>query len=135
MHRREFMGACAAGALSAAFAHAGMSLTQAAIATPASAPALSVMLWTIARDKPFDQRIAMIADAGYRAVELVNEYKNWSSAEYAAARRQLHQLGMAVDACSGIDASLVDPSQRDLLLEQIRAKLPILAELECSSNG
>jgi hydroxypyruvate isomerase len=101
-------------------------------AVPAATPSLSVMLWTIAPKQPFEQRIALVADAGYHAVELVNEYKSWSAAEFSDARRQLQQRGMGIDACSGIDASLVDPSQRELLLQQIRAKLSVLAELECS---
>ena len=90
------------------------------------------MLWTITPKQPFDQRVGLVADAGYHAVELVNEYKGWSAAEFSGARQQLHQRGMVVDACSGIDASLVDPSQRELLLQQVRAKLSVLAELECS---
>jgi len=90
------------------------------------------MLWTIAPKLSFEQRVVMVADAGYHAVELVNEYNGWPSAEFANARRQLHQRGMVVDACSGIDASLVDAGQGELLLQQIRAKLPVLAELECS---
>jgi hydroxypyruvate isomerase len=101
-------------------------------AVPAATPSLSVMLWTITPKQPFERRIGLVADAGYHAVELVNEYKGWSAAEFSDARRQLHQRGMVVDACSGIDASLVDPSQREPLLQQIRAKLSVLAELECS---
>lgn len=90
------------------------------------------MLWTVERELPFGQRVAKVAEAGYHAVELVNEYEHWDSPEFAHARQRLHQLGMVVDACSGIDASLCDSQQRELLLQQIRAKLPVLAELECS---
>jgi hydroxypyruvate isomerase len=133
MHRREFLGACAAGAMTAtAFPAARAASWNAERAIPPANPSLSVMLWTIAPKLPFEQRIALVADAGYHAVELVNEYKGWSSGDFASARRQLHQRNMVVDACSGIDASLVDPAQRDLLLQQIRAKLAVLAELECS---
>jgi len=63
---------------------------------------------------------------------LVGEYNDWTSSDFARARQQFHQLGIVVDACSGIDASLCDPAQREKFLEQIRAKLPVLAELECS---
>jgi len=90
------------------------------------------MLWTLGQKLPFEQRIAKVAEAGYHAVELVGEYRAWSPAEFARARQQFHQLGMVVDACSGIDASLIDPTQRELLFNQIRAKLPVLAELECT---
>jgi hydroxypyruvate isomerase len=90
------------------------------------------MLWTVEPKTPFDQRVAKVADAGYHAIELVHEYKDWTAPDFARARQQFHQLGVVVDACSGIDASLCDASQRELLLQQIRAKLAVLSELECS---
>lgn len=133
MPRRQFLSACAAGAVGAVpFPLRRASSWRREPAAPAAAPSLSVMLWTITPKQPFEQRITLVEDAGYHAVELVNEYKGWSAAEFSDARRQLHQRGMVVDACSGIDASLVDTSQRELLLRQIRAKVSVLAELECS---
>jgi len=90
------------------------------------------MLWTVEPKLPFEQRIAKVAEAGYHAVELVGEYDGWSKDEFVGARRHFHQLGIVVDACSGIRASLCDPSQRDAFLAEIAAKLPILAELESS---
>jgi len=92
----------------------------------------SVMLWTVEPKTPFDQRIGKVSDAGYHAVELVEEYKGWSKEDIAHARQRFHQLNMVVDACSGIHASLCDPAQRDTFLAEVRAKLPVLAELECS---
>jgi hydroxypyruvate isomerase len=92
----------------------------------------SVMLWTVEPKLPFRQRIAKVSEAGYHAVELVEEYKDWGKDDFAATRKQFHQLGIVVDACSAIHASLCDPAQRYALLTEIRAKLPVLAELECS---
>jgi hydroxypyruvate isomerase len=92
----------------------------------------SVMLWTIDPKLPFDQRIGKASEAGYHAVELVDEYKDWGKADFAAARLRFHQLNMVVDACSGINSSLCDPAQLDALLTEVRAKLPVLSELECS---
>ncbi len=90
------------------------------------------MLWTVEPKLPFEQRIAKVADAGFHAVELVGEWQGWSKDQFQAARRQLHQLGMVVDASSGIHASLCDPAQRDTLIEQVRTILPALAEFECT---
>jgi hydroxypyruvate isomerase len=131
MLRREFIGGIPAAGLAATMptAMTGVGLTV----PPTVSPFLfSVMLWTVERNLPFEQRISKVAEAGYHAVELVWEYRDWTASDFAKARTQLHQLGMAVDACSGIDASLCDASQRELFLSQVRAKLPILAELECS---
>jgi hydroxypyruvate isomerase len=135
MHRRQFAGCCAAAAFGAAAARTGDFVLPAGFLRPASPETgllFSVMLWTIEPKLPFEQRIAKVADAGYHAVELVDEYDGWSPADFVRARRQFYQLSIVADACSGIEASLCDPAQRETLLQQIRVKLPVLAELECS---
>ena len=135
MHRRQFVGSCVVAALGAATARSAAFALPEKLAVPASpgtSPLFSVMLWTVEPKLPFEQRVANGAEAGYHAVELVGEYNDWTSSDFARARQQFHQLGIVVDACSGIDASLCDPAQREKFLEQIRAKLPVLAELECS---
>jgi len=134
MHRRQFVGSCAAAALGASAIRPGDPPLPGGLleaASPGAGSLISVMLWTAERKLTFEQRISKVAEAGYHAVELVGEYDSWTPAAFARARQQLHSLGIVVDACSGIDASLCDPAQRDALLDRIRAKLPVLAELEC----
>ena len=105
-------------------------------ATDPSSPAwpslFSAMLWTVDPKLPFDQRVSKLAEASYHGVELVGEWEGWTKDGFARARRQFHRLGLVVDARSGINASLCDPSQRDALLSQTRAILPVLSEFECS---
>jgi len=131
MRRRRFIGTCTAVAFNAA---AALPLLPSPSGSRAAAPEppLSVMLWTIEPKLTFDQRVAKVAEAGYQAVELVQEYKGWSPADFAHARQRFRRMSMVVDACSGIEASLIDPAQRELLLQQVRTKLVVLAELECS---
>jgi hydroxypyruvate isomerase len=90
------------------------------------------MLWTVYEKLPFDQRIEKVAEAGYHAVELVNEYKNFSKEDYAKFRAKKSELHLTVDATSGISHSLCDSSQRDAFLNEVRDKLPVLEELECN---
>jgi hydroxypyruvate isomerase len=139
MRRRQFFGACAAGAAAASAAtalSAATSLADAAAAqdTANGAPPfkLSVMLWTVYEKLPFDQRLEKVAEAGYHAVELVNEYKNFTKEDYARFRAKKRELHLIVDATSGISHSLCDASQRDAFLDEVRAKLPVLEELECN---
>ena len=136
MHRRQFVGTCAAAALGAAVApaFAAPTRTNGFMDSPAAAsPALfSVMLWTVDPKLPFDQRVSKVADAGYHAIELVGEWVGWPKEGFTRARQQFQQVGLVVDACSGINASLCDPAQRDVLLSQIRAILSVLSEFECS---
>ncbi len=137
MHRRQFVGTCAAAALGASVAppfsvHTATPLALVDSPAPASPFLFSVMLWTVDPKLPFDQRVAKVAGAGYRAVELAGEWEGWSKDAFSLARKQLQNLHLTVDACSGINASLCDPSQRDALLSQIRAILPVLSEFQCS---
>jgi len=136
MHRRQFVETCAAAALVAAVAppFAARTATDGLMDSPAPAsPALlSVMLWTIDPKLPFDERVSKVADAGYHGIELVGEWQGWPKEGFTRARGQFQRLGLVVDACSGINASLCDPSQRDAFLSQIRAILPVLSEFECS---
>jgi hydroxypyruvate isomerase len=133
--RRRFLAAGAAALAGAGAVYAapvGPFGAQAKSKDLPSTLKFSVMLWTVEPKTPFDQRIGKVSDAGYHAVELVEEYKGWSREDFARARQRLHQLNVEVDACSGINTSLCDPAQRDAFLAEIRAKLPVLAELECS---
>jgi hydroxypyruvate isomerase len=136
LNRRQFAGASAAAAFGAAAASAMPASLVGDLfsASPEEVgnPLLSVMLWTIDRALPFERRVAIVADAGFHAVELVGEYDSWSPSDLAQARRQFQQLGMVVDASSGIHASLCDPAQTETLLQQIRAKLPVFSELGCT---
>jgi hydroxypyruvate isomerase len=142
MRRRQFFGACAqAGATVAAATSAATALSAAtcladslapqAIANSTSPFKLSVMLWTVYEKLPFDQRIEKVAEAGYHAVELVNEYKNFTKEDYARFRAKKRELNLTVDATSGISHSLCDASQRQAFLDEVRAKLPVVEELEC----
>lgn len=93
---------------------------------------LSVMLWTIYRDLPFEQRLDKVAQAGYHAVELVGEFKDWSDANYEAANRKKRELGITFDATAGLHRSLTDPADRDAFLDEVRAMLTIMDKLECT---
>lgn len=134
MQRRDFASACAGAAIVAATGGSREKETRVSVDAHGKLPPfpLSVMLWTVHKELPFEQRLEKVAQAGYKAVELVNEYKSWTKEEFARARRKKQELGITFDATNGIAHSLCDPAQRDSLLEEIRAKMPVLEELECS---
>jgi hydroxypyruvate isomerase len=136
MRRRQFFGACAGAAAVTAAASAATCCPDAK-ATQTSADStppfkLSVMLWTVYENLPFDQRIEKVVEAGYHAVELVEEYENFTKEDYARFRAKKRELHLTVDAISGISHSLCDSSQCHAFLDEVRAKLPVLEELECN---
>src|SRR6202045_4775458 len=143
MRRRQFFGACAqAAATVAAATSAATALSAAPCLADSVAPQatlngtppfkLSVMLWTVYGKLPFDQRLEKVSEAGYQAVELVEEYKNFTKEDYTRFRAKKRELNLTVDATSGISHSLCDSSQREAFLQEVHAKLPVLEELECN---
>jgi hydroxypyruvate isomerase len=133
LERRQFVGRSAAAALGSFVYLPPCNWSRESLPPSAtSVDPFSVMLWTVEPKLPFAQRVSKVAEAGYHAIELVNEYNHWQSSDFAVVRKQLKELNIAVDACSGIDTNFCDAAQRDLFLQQLRAKLPLLSELDCS---
>src|SRR5438552_13734918 len=94
---------------------------------------LSVMLWTVFRDLPFERRLEKVAEAGYRNVELVGEYEKWSPADFDRANAKRKELGVSFDATAGLKHSLCNPGQRDALLAELRAALVPMEKIGCPS--
>src|SRR5437667_3809524 len=134
VRRREFVGACAAAALAGAAAGPStMARTASAASEPEGVPfSLSVMLWTIYRDLPFEQRLEKVAEAGYHAVELVDEFKDWKKEDFAEARRKKRELGIEIDGTCGVWIPLADSTKRDAFLKSLRDFIPTMRELECT---
>jgi hydroxypyruvate isomerase len=92
---------------------------------------ISIMLWTVFRHLPFEQRLEKVAEAGYHNVELVDEFKQWSDEDYRRVNRRKRALDIAFDTTAGLTYGVGDPSQRDALLAELRKMLPTLDRLEC----
>jgi hydroxypyruvate isomerase len=134
MNRRTFTHALATAALSAV---AAPSLSAAsatgAQSTKASTPSfpLSVMLWTVFTDLPFEERLAKVAEAGYSNVELVGEYSKWSTDDFARANAARKRLGIEFDATAGLAHGIADPASREALLAELTQALTPMETLGC----
>src|SRR5690349_2337125 len=136
MHRRKFMGVCA-GATITAVAGPPPVATTSVIAPGAEQSeggsfSLSVMLWTVFNGLPFPQRLEKVAEAGYHAVELVEECKDWTKRDFADARRKKRELGIEFDGTTGVWLPLADANARDAFLKALREFIPTMRELECT---
>ncbi len=132
MNRRDFYRAALGATLGGAFAPSTSALAQGA--GEGSAPyKLSVMLWTVFRKMPFEQRLDKVAEAGYNSVELVGEFRDWSDADYQRALAKKHELRMGFDTTAGLRHGVGDPSARDAFLADLRGLMPIADRLECPS--
>lgn len=92
---------------------------------------LSVMLWTILRDLPFEQRLEKVKQAGYGNVELVGEYAKWDDADFERANAARKRIGIHFDCTAGLKHSLCNPAERDALVREFRATSSIMERLEC----
>jgi hydroxypyruvate isomerase len=92
---------------------------------------LSVMLWTVFRDLPFEQRLEKVAEAGYRNVELVGEYDKWTYADFERANAKRKELGITFDCTAGLKHGLCNPGDRDALLAEVRSTFPIMERIGC----
>ena len=128
INRRQF----AQGIASAAIATASLRAESAPDPPPAAAPfPLSVMLWTVWNNLPFEQRLANVAEAGYTHVELVGEYAKWSDADFGRANAARKRLGIDFDATAGLHNPIVNPALRDTFLAELKAALVPMQTLEC----
>jgi hydroxypyruvate isomerase len=94
-------------------------------------PRLSVMLWTVFRKLPFEERLEKVAEAGYRAVELVDEFRNWQAADFRRAISRRRSLRISFDATAGLSTGIADPGERQKFLQEVGKMLPVMEKLEC----
>jgi hydroxypyruvate isomerase len=100
---------------------------------------LSVMLWTVFQKLPIEQRLEKIAEAGYRSVELVTEFTEWSDEALRRVNAKRRALGMVFDTMAGNggytskSVGVTDPRERPGFLADIGYALGIAHKLECPS--
>jgi len=133
MHRRDFSRVLAGGALATTVLPSALALAPPSASAEEKAMPfrLSVMLWTVYKNLPFEQRIEKIAEAGYHAVELVDEYEKWSPEDFRKASAKLRSLDIKVDAMAGVWTGIADPKARDKFLAGLARLVPIAEQLEC----
>ena len=94
---------------------------------------LSVMLWTVFTDLPFEQRLEKVAEAGYHNVELVGEYDKWTDEDFKRANTKRKELGIRFDCTAGLKHGVSNPDHRQPLLAELRQALPIMERIDCPS--
>ncbi|HMI49993.1 MAG TPA: TIM barrel protein [Candidatus Saccharimonadales bacterium] len=134
MRRREFVGACIGAALAPPPVMNSLASPAGGRGSARSGPPfqLSVMLWTIYEKLPFAQRLEKVAEAGFHAVELVSEFKDWSKQQFADARAKKRQLGIEFDGTCGIWPTFADANDREKTLKALADFIPTMTELECT---
>jgi hydroxypyruvate isomerase len=140
MNRRLFtqqvvgtvVGACTLGHGSEWFRERSASATE--IREASDVPfKLSVMLWTVFTDLPFERRLEKVAEAGYRNVELVGEYDQWTEEDFERVNAKRKELGMHFDCTAGLKHGVSNPDHRPALLAELSQTLPTMQRIDCPS--
>ena len=129
MNRRDFTRSLAGAAFGATLP--STSLFAANSAQPAPPFKLSVMLWTVFPELPFEQRLEKVAEAGYSAVELVKEFEKWSDEDFRRFNAKKRDLGITFDATAGVWQGIADPTAREAFLSDLNKMLITAEKLEC----
>jgi hydroxypyruvate isomerase len=130
MNRRTF-AQIAAAATATAFTPRNLPAQEQPASHTTPPYSLSVMLWTVFRNLPFEQRLAKVSEAGYHNVELVGEYKHWSDADFDNANAARKHLGIRFDATAGLPHGIANPADREALLADLREALTPMEKLDC----
>jgi len=136
MNRRTFnkivTGAgLGAGLAASPFFSVAASAQTARAESPAVPYKISIMLWTVFHHLPFEERLEKVAEAGYHAVELVGEYKDWSEQDYRRFNRKKRALGITFDTTAGFRHGIGDPAVRETFLAELRGMITTADKLEC----
>jgi hydroxypyruvate isomerase len=130
MNRRNFTQALATAALTAIVPPIESTAAPASSSKASNFP-LSVMLWTVFNDLPFEERLSKVAEAGYANVELVGEYSKWSADDFARANAARKRLGIRFDATAGLKNGVANPDTRDAFLAELTQALAPMETLSC----
>jgi hydroxypyruvate isomerase len=131
MNRRQFhkltLGAAAASMIPAEnlFAFAPRTVAE------NGGHKFSVMLWTLDKTLTFEQKLQIVADAGYTGAEVGNEYEKWTPEEWKNNLAKQHSLGIDIDSAVPGRNSLADHSRRTALHDDLLKAIPGAKDLGC----
>ena len=131
--RRAFTHLTALGLAGAPLGAARAGFAQ---GTPSAAPVAnltrtSVMLWTLRKYGNFEQRLDVVAQAGFRHLELVDEFRDWTDADWARILARMQALGLSVDAMAGLKSGFAMADSGDMFLAELQKLIPLARRLGC----
>lgn len=129
LNRRKFHQLAMGSALAALMPKAVQA------AGPAGLPKFSFMLWILPKSMSIDQRLEIVANAGYTGAELVTEWQGWSAQERKRVATKARSLGLVFDLIFPGRAALTDSKAGDLVRKQVTEAIPVAQELGCKQFG
>jgi hydroxypyruvate isomerase len=109
----------------------GGLMGQAQTRAGGTGPQFSVMMWTLKKRGSFEENLERVAQAGYRHVELVGEFAQWSEEDWGRILARMQLLKITVDATSGMKQGFADPAKGGEFVEELKAFIPTVQRLGC----
>jgi hydroxypyruvate isomerase len=94
-------------------------------------PGISVMMWTLKKMGTFEENVEHVAKAGYRFIELTDEFKHWTPEETEQILSRLKVLGIEIDTTTGMTRGFADPDGADAFVVELKALIPLVKKLGC----
>jgi hydroxypyruvate isomerase len=92
----------------------------------------SVMIWVLRKRASFDQNLETVAKAGYRHIELIGEFWQWSDTERERYMARMAQLGITIDATTGMKLGFADPTNGDAYIAELRKLIVAAKQVKCA---
>jgi len=93
---------------------------------------ISVMMWTLRKFGTFEQNLDRVAAAGYRFVELIDEYKRWTPEEKQRILGRIKTLGITIDVMTGMVRGFADPGGVSAYVAELKDLIPAAKQLGCA---
>jgi hydroxypyruvate isomerase len=132
MLNRRVFGGLATAAFVGRASLPGRLIGQMAAGSGGADSRFSVMIWTLKALGSFEENLERVAQAGYRHVELVAEFKKWSEEDTRRILARMQALKISVDATTVMTLGFADPSGGDAFLTQLKEFLPTVQRLRCN---
>src|SRR5271170_1075788 len=99
--------------------------------TEEAGPQFSVMIWVLKKLGSFEENLERVAAAGYRHIELVGEFAQWSEEDWRRILARMRALTITVDATTGLKLGFADPSGGDGFVAELKGFIPTVQRLGC----
>src|SRR5580698_9122431 len=132
MLNRRVFGRLGAAALFAGAGSSGGLMGEVARDSGEADSIFSVMIWALKTRGSFEENLERVAQAGYRHVELVGEFKKWSEEDTRRILARMQALKISIDATTVMTLGFADPLGGDAFVAELKRSIPVVRGLGCS---
>lgn len=92
----------------------------------------SVMIWVLRKRASFEQNLESVAKAGYKHIELIGEFWQWTDADRERYMAKMAELGISIDATTGMKLGFADPATGDAYIAELKKLIVAAKQVKCT---